>query len=217
MRRIYAPGCALMLYKPDFTTKIADFLTLELGDVPQHLTCCRHEPQVKVGTQIINTCAGCDKRYRELYEGVSTISLWEILADSNRFHFPDYNGMEMTIHDACPTRSEERVHNAVRQLLSRMNIKIIEPKLTKTQAVCCGDSFYLALPIEQVKEQMRNRSRQMPCDDVVVYCVSCIKAMSIGGKKPRYIVDLLFGANTLAQNHEPEHWHRELQDFIDSH
>lgn len=217
MKQIYAPGCALMIYKPEIAAKIHNFLNLELGNISQHLICCRHEPNLAIGTQIINTCAGCDRRYRELYEGISTISLWEILAASKTFPFPDYNGLEMTIHDACPTRSEERVHNAVRKLLARMNIKVIEPKLTKKQAVCCGDSFYGTIPADQVKDRMRNRSQQMPCDDVVVYCVSCIKALHIGGKTPRYIVDLLFKEKTLVKTYEPEQWHGELQDFIDRH
>lgn len=96
-----------------------------------------------------------------------------------------------------------------------MNIKIIEPKNTRTKANCCGDSFYGALPVDQVKEQMKKRSDEMPCENVVVYCVSCIKAMHIGGKKPRYIVDLLFEQDTKIGTFEPEQWHSELQKFID--
>lgn len=217
MKRVYAPGCALILYKPELAERLLEFLNRNLGDVPNHLICCKHQPNLEAGTQIINTCAGCDKRYRELYEGISTTSLWEVLAESEGFLFPDYRGMEMTIHDACPTRTEERVHTAIRKLLERMNIKIIEPQNTRTKAICCGDSFYGTLPVEAVKEQMKKRSREMPCEDVVVYCVSCIKSMHIGGKKPRYIIDLLFGEETETGEFEPEIWHDQLQKFIDEH
>jgi len=217
LKQIYAPGCAMLIYKPELANKINNFLNMELGDMNEHLTCCKHEPKLESGTQIINICAGCDRRYRELYAGITTISLWEILADSVSFPFPDYKGIEMTIHDACPTRTEERVHNAVRKLLARMKIKVVEPKATRTSAICCGDSFYGKLPIEQVKEQMKKRSNQMPCENVVVYCVSCIKSMYIGGKKPRYLVDLLFGEKTLISTYEPDQWHSELQEFIDQH
>lgn len=217
MKRVYAPGCALMIYKPELAVKVLEFLNKDLGDISDHQICCRNEPNLDPGTQVVNTCAGCDRRYRELYEGISTVSLWEILAESKIFSFPDYNGMEMAIHDACPTRTEERVHNAIRKLLHRMNIKIIEPKNTGTKSICCGDSFYGVLPTEQIKEQMKKRSEEMPCDNVVVYCVSCIKAMHIGGKKPRYIVDLLFNENTEIGTFEPDAWHDELQRFIDEH
>lgn len=217
MNTAYAPGCALVIYKPHLAKRLLELLQRELGDVGEHLTCCRHEHGFVGSTQVINTCAGCDRRYRELYEGVTTKSLWEVLAHSKSFAFPDYGGREMAIHDACPTRSEERVHTAIRQLLERMNIKVVEPKNTRTKAVCCGDSFFGVLPVEQVKHQMKKRALEMPCDDVVVYCVSCIKSMHIGGKKPRYIVDLLFGEETEIGTFEPEQWHGELQRFIDEH
>ena len=217
MKQVYAPGCALMIYKPELAKKVLEFLNKSIGNIPKHLICCRHEPKLESGTQVINTCAGCDRRYREIYEGIATISLWEILAESKTFSFPDYKGMEMSIHDACPTRTEERVHSAIRKLLERMNIKIIEPKNSRTKAICCGDSFYEVLPVELVKEQMKKRANEMPCEDVVVYCVSCIKSMHIGGKKPHYIVDLLFGEETGIGTLEPEAWHGEIQRFIDAH
>lgn len=217
MKQVYAPGCALMIYKPVLAKKVLEFLNEDFSGVTEHLMCCRHEPNLEIGTRVINTCAGCDRRYRELYEGISTVSLWEILAESQIFPFPDYNGMEMSIHDACPTRTEDRVHSSIRKLLKRMNINITEPKNTRTKAICCGDSYYGSMPMEQIKEQMIKRSSEMPCDNVVVYCVSCIKAMYIGGKKPRYIIDLLFGESTGIGTFEPEAWHNELQKFIDAH
>jgi Fe-S oxidoreductase len=217
MKQVYAPGCALMIYKPELAKKVLEFLNENLGNISEHLICCRHDPNLESDTQVINTCAGCDRRYRELYEGISTISLWEILADSNTFAFPDYNGMKMSIQDACPTRSEERIHVAIRKLLERMNIEIIEPKNTRTNAKCCGDSSYGILSVEKVKDQMKKRSNEFLCDNVVVYCVSCIKAMHIGGKNPRYIIDLLFGEETGIGTFELDEWHNELQKFIDEH
>ena len=217
MNQVYAPGCALMIYKPELAEKILEFLNMDIGNIPNHLTCCKHEPNLESGTQVINTCPGCDRRYRELYQGITTISLWEILAENEAFPFPDYEGMEMTIHDACPTRTEERVHIAMRKLLEKMNIKVIEPKNTGTKSICCGDSFHGILPVDEVKEQMKKRSKEMPCDNVVVYCVSCVKSMYIGGKKPRYIIDLLFNENTTPGTFEPDEWHEEVQKFEDEH
>src|SRR5659263_108967 len=164
MNQVYAPGCALIIYKPELAEKVLKFLNRNIDNIPEHLICCRHEPNLENGTQVINTCAGCDKRYGEIYDGLSTISLWEILSESKEFLFPDYNGFEMSIQDACPTRTEERVHYAIRKLLKRMNIKIVEPKNTRTKATCCGDSLYGISPVEQVKEQMTKRSNEMPCD-----------------------------------------------------
>ena len=217
MKQVFAPGCALMIYKPELGRKVLDFLNSDLGNIDEHLICCRHEPNLEKETQIINTCAGCDRRYRQLYEGITTISLWEVLAKSETFPFPDYKGKEMAIVDACPTRDQERVHNAVRELLKRMNIVVVEPEKTRTKGTCCGDSSYGILPVEQVKEQMKKRAQEMPAHNVVVYCVSCSKSMYIGGKKPRYLVDLLFGEDTIVGTFEPDQWHEQINNFIEEH
>lgn len=217
MKRVFAPGCALMIYKPELGRKVLEFLNSDLVNIDEHLICCRHQPNLEKGTEIINTCAGCDRRYRELYEGITTISLWEVLAESNTFPFPDYKGKIMTIQDACPTRNQEMVHNAVRALLKRMNITVVEPEKTKAKGTCCGDSYYGILPVEQVKEQMKKRAQEMPAEDVVVYCVSCIKSMHIGDKKPRYLIDLLFGEGTSPGTFEPDGWHEQLNKFIKEH
>ena len=188
MNRVFAPGCALMIYKPELARKMLEFLndpthrcrsdstsfrrTSSMHSTPDridtHLTCCRHEPGVKTPVEIINVCAGCDRRYRTLYEGVSTVSLWEVLAESDTFPFPDYGGQKMTVLDACPTRDQPRVHDAIRALLSRMRIEVIEPEKTRTDGTCCGDSYFGMLPDDQVKELMAERASEMPLEDVVV-------------------------------------------------
>jgi Fe-S oxidoreductase len=217
MKQVFAPGCALMIYKPHLADKMLDFLNHDLGGIDDHQICCKHEPKLQRDTRVINVCPGCDRRYRELYDGVTTISLWEILADSKTFPFPDYGGMTMSVLDACPTRDQVRVHIAIRTLLKRMNIDPVEPKSTGTKSVCCGDSFFGEIPLAQVKKQMRKRAMEMPSDDVAVYCVSCAKAMHIGGRNPRYMVDLLFGEETEPKTYEPESWHKEVDAWVESH
>lgn len=210
MTDVFAPGCALYLYKPELAIKAFKLLKQSFPGLKEHTTCCHHEPRLEEGTRVINICPGCDRRYRTLYEGIATISLWELLVDGNDFPFPDYGGRRMSILDACPTRNQERVHNAVRELARRMNIELLEPEQTRTKSVCCGDSVYGSLPVEQVKEQMKKRADDMPEDEVLVYCVSCVKSMHIGGKSPRYLVDLLFREETVPGVVEPEQWHGML-------
>lgn len=217
MTTVFAPGCALYLYKPELAKRMFHLLKGNFPSLQEHDTCCRHEPSLPNESRVINVCAGCDMRYRTLYPGVSTISFWELLVEAADFPYPDYSGREMTILDACPTRDQVRVHEAIRTLLKHMNIKLIEPERTGTKSVCCGDRYYGSMPVPQVKEQMGRRAAEMPVADVVVYCVSCIKAMHIGGKRPRYLVDLLFGEDTVPGEVEPDIWHAQLDEFIAAH
>jgi len=214
---LFAPGCGLMLYKPHIAERLHAVLREIVGPMDMWLTCCRHVPPLAPGTRVINTCPGCDRRYRENYRDSSTVSLWEILARSPGFSLPDHQGREMTILEACPTRSETRVHEAVRELVRRMNISLVEPASTRTGGICCGDSFWGEIPTERVVRLMKKRASEMPSHEVIVYCVSCAKAMFIGGRRPRYLIDLLFGEDTVPQTCDPDSWHHELQGYIDSH
>ena len=98
-----------------------------------------------------------------------------------------------------------------------MNIVITEPKNTRTKSTCCGDSFYGLIPTPEVKLQMIKRSSEMPLYDVVIYCVSCIKSVHIGAKRPKYLVDLLFQEETVPKTFEPDEWHNELSEYIEKH
>lgn len=213
---LFAPGCALVLYKRELADRVHAYLGARFGNVNLLLTCCLHIPRAAIGKCVISVCPGCDRRYRQ-YENPSTISLWEILAESDDFAFPDYRGERMTIIDACPTRDQARVHDAVRKLAARMNITVVEPEQTRQQSTCCGDSYYGKLPVDEVLHRMEARARALPADDVIVYCVSCSKSMFNGGRKPRYLVDLLFGEETLPGTSDPVAWHEELDAFTAAH
>ena len=214
---VFAPGCALMLYKPELATKLHTILNDHFGNVDMVLTCCQHDPQIKENTKVINVCPGCDKRFAEDYPGVSTISLWEILAETDFFPFPDYKERRMSIIDACPTREKASVQDAIRILLTKMNISLVEPAKTRSKSTCCGDGFYGEIQVDQVKKQMIKRTSEMPEENVVVYCVSCAKAVFIGGKHPQYMSDLLFDDETVRKTYEPDEWHAELRTYIEAH
>jgi len=214
---VFAPGCALMIYRPEIAEKIHLILNKNLGVMAKFMVCCHHDPHLEKKKKIINVCPGCDKRFGNDYNNVSTISLWEILADNDYFNFPDYQGMKMSIIDACPTRENENVQSSIRKIIQKMNITLVEPKNTKAKSTCCGDSFYGIIPVEKVKELMVKRTSEMPVNDVIVYCVSCIKSVYIGGKNPRYLIDLIFKNETIPQTYEPDDWHKELNNFIEKH
>jgi Fe-S oxidoreductase len=216
-KKYFNPGCALSIYKPEMENKILKFLNENYGEVKLHQICCHHDPQLEADSLIINVCAGCDRRFRSLYEGISTISLWEVLDGLDEFQYPDYKGLKLSVHDACPVREKPQVHKAVRNLLKKMNIDVVETKFSGTNSICCGDDFYLKIPIERVHPKMKERADSMPCNEVCVYCVSCIKSICIGGKTPRHLIDLLMGETTEPQIYDTVQWHEQLQDYIDKH
>ena len=217
MKTYFNPGCALSIYKPEMENKIISFLNQNYKETAMHKICCRHDPQLEKGSLIINVCAGCDNRFGSLYEGTSTISVFEIIDGLDSFVYPDYAGLKMSVHDPCPVREKPHVHQAIRNLLEKMNIEVVETRFNGTRSICCGDDFYPQHPVDKVHKAMRRRAESMPCEDVCVYCVSCIKSMHIGGKAPRHLVDLLMNEATDPQTHDTAKWHTQLQEYIDYH
>ncbi|MGE4266820.1 MAG: (Fe-S)-binding protein [Deferribacterales bacterium] len=217
MKTVFAPGCALFIHNIELAEKISAYLRARYNIGEVHETCCHHDPNVTEETKLVCVCSGCIRRYDTLYYDVSAISLWELIDRDPDFNFPDYGGMTMTVLDACPTRLYPQMHDAVRSIMEKMNIKIVEPARTGSEGKCCGDSFYGVLPKEQVIGKMCERGNEMPAEDVAVYCVSCVKAMKNGGKTPRYLPDLLFGTDTPAGECDPDAWHAQVDDFIEKH
>jgi Fe-S oxidoreductase len=213
----FAPGCALMLYKPELASKMHQLLIDNLGEMDMLLTCCQHDPKLPENSKVINVCPGCDKRFGKDFKGVSTISLWEIINENSFFVYPDYKGRSMSIIDACPTRDEDRVQNAIRDLLFKMNITLVEPKNTKKESTCCGDVYYGSMPTVKVKKLMLEKALEMPANDIVVHCVSCIMAVCNGGKNPQYLADLLFNEDSHPKTYDLDKWHKELTEYIDKH
>lgn len=213
----FAPGCALMIYKPELAEKIHQFLNEKLDGVDMLLTCCQHDPNLPENSTVINVCPGCDKRFSKDYKGVTTVSLWEVINENSFFVYPDYKGRKMSIIDACPTREVSIVQNSIRDLLIKMNIDLVEPKNTRKESTCCGDLYYGSMPTVKVKEIMTQKVLEMPVNVIVVHCVSCVVAVCNGGKKPQYVADLLFNEDSLPEIIDLDKWHAELTEYIENH
>lgn len=212
-RYIYAPGCALTVYKPHLAEKLKMYIEQIYGPVDTLHTCCFHTPELPPRSCIITPCTTCAQRYIRPYPDSSSVFFLSVLADSPDFPFPDYQGARMSIQDTCSARSEPEFLDTIRRLLQRMHITVVEPQSTGMRAKCCGQTFYGKLDTGKVEALMRKRADEMPCEEVVVYCASCIMSMTIGGKRPRYILDLLFGEPTEMEKPEIVSWNKRLSAY----
>lgn len=141
MKQVFAPGCALLIYKPELAARMGKLLGEQDPGIEEHTICCRHEPGLATGSRVINVCAGCDKRFRELHQATSTISFWEVLVSDEQFPFPDYQGQQMSILDACPTRDQQRVHHAIRTLLKKRILSCSNRSRQAPEVPVAGTAF----------------------------------------------------------------------------
>lgn len=213
----FNPGCALSLYMPELPDPMLRLLGGKFPEIRMHNICCRHDPKLEAGAVIVNNCAGCDRRFRSLYPGINTISYWEVLDSIENLALPDHSGLTVSIHDSCGYRHKPQVHRAIRNLLKKMNIEILESPFSGTSSVCCGDNFYGLVPNAQVEQRIQMRAKQMPCEDVVVYCIGCVRAMTAGGKKVHYLPELLFQKDTAPMEDSLDTYHFRLLTYIENH
>lgn len=213
----FNPGCAISIYKLGLPELMLELLQKHFGPVKFHNLCCRHDPGLPKGSTIINNCAGCDRRFRSEYDGIQTITYWEILDTIKDLKLPDHTGLTVSVHDSCSFRKKPQVHAAVRSILRKMNIEIVESEFSGTKSVCCGDNFYSHIPDEKVAEFQKKRAAQMPCENVAVYCIGCVRSMTVGGKKAFYLPDLIFDRQTPPMNNTLREYHGDLDVYINEH
>ncbi len=142
----FNPGCALAMAEPEAADGLLNLLRRWYGKVRPHDICCHHDPKLPAGSVIINSCAGCDRRFRSLYPGIATITLWEVLDSIGQLPLPNHAGLTVSVQDPCSFRPKPQVHAAVSSLLRKMNVEIVEAPANGTRSICCGDNFYPTLP-----------------------------------------------------------------------
>lgn len=165
--------------------------------------------------EIWSLCPNC-MNISEEWRGVRQVhSLWELIDQDPHFPFPDYSGLHVTIQDCWRMRDRSATHDAVRSLLSKMNITCAELPMNRDQADFCGTSLYrpqvernpklapkhykehiegLFLPHteeEQVRI-MREYCQRYETETVVCYCHYCLEGLLAGGVNGKHIAELLF-------------------------
>lgn len=141
----------------------------------------------------IDCCPGCSYQFSSR-PNVHVISVWKVLLNTD-FPLLNYQGKEMTIHDACHARNRNssEMQDSVRRLCKKMNISLIEPSLTKDKTPCCGGC---SKTIEVRKQMAVKRAESLPNKEVVLYCTGCVRSFSVTSVQPHHMLDLIFNEAT---------------------
>jgi Fe-S oxidoreductase len=209
----FNPSCSLELYRPEYDKMLFGYLKSHFPNLKHHDICCRKDPKLQEGSVIINVCTGCDKRWSELYSGITTVSLYRLIDIFDDFPFPDHSGLIVTIHDSCPVRGDDSFYDTVRSLLKKMHVTVVEAEFSREKSLCCGYSVFSSGNKELIQQMMRKSADSLPLDNVLVYCVTCMKVMAVSGKKPYYLLDLLLDRNSDQRPYDLNHWNSELDAY----
>lgn len=176
-----------------------------------------HAP-LAAGDTIYSVCHNCLNIIEETVPGVQVKSLWELILSDTSFAFPDYQQLSATVQDCWRSRDRRDEQEAVRSLLTKMNIRYMETKDNFERTDFCGNSLYKPQPprnpklaplhyvvnakdkfiphTEEEQEQiMRAYCAGYETDTVICYCHYCLEGLRMGGKDGRHLAELLFGAD----------------------
>lgn len=175
-----------------------------------------HSHRFGEGDTVVNICHNCSAVIEEQWPEVKRLSLWELILSDDQFQYPDYHGEAMTLQDCWRSYDHGEEQEAVRQLLRKMNISIVELPENRAATRFCGTSLYRPAPPRNLKlaphrfvdhaeglfvphtpqeqqQLMRDHCLQITTPKVVTYCHYCSEGIQLGGKTEMHLVSLLFG------------------------
>ncbi len=215
--KVFIPGCSLASYSPDIVMKIYEYLKENIKDLGILLRCCAApskiikdevnfekyyatlEEELKVHNikEVITACQSCYKTISKESKNRKVTSLWEAI---DHIGIPKqmknkYKELNLTfaLHDSCPTRKEEKIQSAIRNITKELGLKIEEFRNCKENTSCCGAGGMLLLTNrKRALKLMRKRAYEAGSSYILTYCQSCSESMKLGEKHSVHILDLLF-------------------------
>lgn len=176
-------------------------------------------------TIMVSICHNCTAVFQESHPEVKVVSLWEfILENATNLPFPDYMGEKMTLQDCWRSYDNPKEQEAVRALMHKMNIEIVELKENHADTKFCGISTLRPAPArnlkmapkrfvedapglfkphtsEEQKVAMQEYCKQIQTEKVVAYCHYCTEGFRLTGLKNYHLAELVFGYIQETENH----------------
>jgi len=209
---VFFPGCQLSGSSPKHVEKVYNLLAEKLqGGVGLMLRCCGApakwageqeiyqkaqeallEQWASLGKpQIIVACSSCFSMFKD---HLPVLSLWEVLNATDIPLPVNPTPYKVAVQDACSTRHEGSIHQAVRELLNKLNCQVEELPYSKELTKCCGFGGLTAFANKALaKEIVASRSEESSLD-YVAYCAMCRDRFAASGKRILHLLDLIFPA-----------------------
>ena len=208
---VFFPGCALAGTRSKKVLQLYERLQGAIPRLGIILDCCTKpshdlgrmeyflqtfgrlcESLVRRGvTRVLTACPSCHDVFLRYGGDLGAQTVYEALVERG-LHPPQAVSGTVTIHDPCATRFVERVHQAVRGVVTRMGLTVREMAHQGRTTLCCGEggaAHFIApeLPAEWAAAR-REESHGLP---VVTYCAGCVGML--GRTLPMvHLIDLLF-------------------------
>ena len=167
------------------------------------------------GDEIYSLCHNCNNIIEEMHPGIHVRSLWELLNETPDFPLPDLSGLTAVVQDCWRSRDRAEEQAAVRSLLTKMKVNLLEapdnhadtrfcgisllrpqpprnPKLAPKHYVEGTEGLFLPHTLQEQEALMRSYVETLPAREVICYCHYCLEGLKLGGAQAKHIAELLF-------------------------
>jgi Fe-S oxidoreductase len=208
----FFPGCGMAAHSPDLVMRVFQYLRGVCPDIGLFGNCCA-QPALALGeerflkyreilesrfrgagvSRVIVCCPNCAAALRRI-PNLEIVSIWQTLLEympepkTRNFELPP-----LVLHDPCPARSDPKVHEAAREVLSRFGVVFTEYPANREKTLCCGRANMLMVrEPERGREMLTRRVSQSSCRNIVTYCFSCVDAFKSAGCGALHGLDYIF-------------------------
>ncbi len=214
---LFFPGCQLAGASPDTVGLVYDHLRGKLpGGVGIRLGCCgvpgrwagredlfaasmtrfRADWERLGRPRVVAACATCLKTLVEAAPDIPAVSLWRVLAEETGLPEgaarADVEKRTLAVHDPCTSRHDPQSQAAVRDLLSRLGVTVLEPPLTGRLTECCGYGGLMWNADPDMAKTVAGRRAGVAPGDYVVSCAMCRDMLWRAGNRAVHLLDMIF-------------------------
>ena len=218
MARIFFPGCKVKARYPGASAWLAQTV-IERGYADDVTGCCRvnHQKLTPDDTAVC-ICNNCMAMIDEDAGNGALESIWVLVDKDPDFPLPDYSGRVMGVQDCGRAYDRADVQDAVRSLMRKMGIEVVELPDAREESRFCGPSFCKAVPDQdagfaprryvqdaaergiftpmepdEIQAAMEAHCAAIEPDEVCCYCFACDMGLEAGGKDAVNMLELVSG------------------------
>lgn len=211
---VFFPGCTLPGTRPETTWQLFTHIQRTIPELGIVLDCCT-KPSHDLGRRnhfesmfgemhnyltangirkVLVACPNCYKIFQSYGKGLEIQTVYEILSSGDMPAGATAIG-EMTVHDPCPLREDNSVHDAVRNLMTRMGLTVSEMKHRRNRTLCCGEGGSTGFIRPELARKWGDiRRREAEGHKIVTYCAGCAGFLSRVNPAV-HITDILFSTD----------------------
>ncbi|PLX99137.1 MAG: hypothetical protein C0622_10935 [Desulfuromonas sp.] len=206
---IFFPGCGLPGTRPQQTLQVFELLQQQVPALGIVLDCCT-KPSHDLGkdayfqamfgemkeyllTQgvktVLTACPNCSLVFTTYAPELTTRSIYQVL-DGGQLPQSGCVSGTVNVHDPCVSRFDGSVHSAVRNLIDKKGLTLVETKHNQRTTFCCGEGGAVGCISPELAQNWTKKRATESSARTITYCTGCAQFLGAHGPTS-HLLDLL--------------------------